>query len=354
MTRKRNFPRLLALLCAGVLLTGCASARKIPAQPAASPTAAAAAQGTETPRRVSGFGLYFDTAVTVTLYEPEDGLLDDIWAACARYEQLLSKTVAGSDVDRINRAGGERVQVDPETWDILQRAGEISRVSGGAFSVSIAPLTALWDFTGGTERVPTEEERLEALPLVNDAAIVLGEDGTVTLPAGMSIDLGGIAKGYIADRIAAMCRTRCQGAVISLGGNTYVTGEKPDGSAYRVGVQDPQDGRGAAVAVLSLRDGSVVTSGIYERCFEKDGVWYHHILDPETGSSAMTDLASATVVTESSMTADAVATACIVLGSEDALRLLGELGLDGLLIGRDGTLWQTEGFGDKYGMVLTR
>lgn len=344
----------MALLCAGVLLTGCAPASENLAQPTVSPTAGDAALETETPRRVSGFGLYFDTAVTVTLYEPEDGLLDDIWAACARYEQLLSKTIAGSDVDRINRAGGERVQVDPETWDILQRAREISRASGGAFSVSIAPLTALWDFTGGTERVPTEEERLKALPLVNDAAIVLGEDCTVTLPAGMSIDLGGIAKGYIADQIAAMCRTRCQGAVISLGGNTYVTGEKPDGSAYRVGVQDPQDSRGAAVAVLSLKDGSVVTSGIYERCFEKDGVWYHHILDPETGSSAMTDLASATVVTESSMTADAVATACIVLGSEGALRLLGELGLDGLLIGRDGTLWQTEGFGEKYGMVLTQ
>lgn len=344
-------------MCAGTLLWGCAAQGGGDAQGTASPAqtvTAAPAQTAEQVNQTSGFGIYFDTVVTVTLYGPEDGLLEDIWAACGRYEQLLSKTVAGSDVDRINQSSGEPVQVDPETWEILRRAKEVSRQSGGAFSVTIAPLTALWDFTGGTERVPSEEERLAALPLVDDEAIILGEDGTVTLPKGHIIDLGGIAKGYIADQIAAMCRARSQGAVISLGGNTYVTGSKPDGTAYRVGIQDPVSGRGASAAIISLQDGTVVTSGIYERCFEKDGVSYHHILDPKTGSSAMTDLASATVVGSDSMTADAVATACIVLGSEDALQLLADMGLDGLLIGRDGTLWQTEGFAEKYAMSLTQ
>lgn len=349
----------MALMCAGALLGGCA-AQGSEGTPGKATTAektaavTAAGQTADAVNQVSGFGIYFDTAITITLYAPEEGLLDDIWAACGRYERLLSKTIADSDVDRINHSSGEPVQVDPETWEILRRAKEISRQSGGAFSVTIAPLTALWDFTGGTERMPSEKERLAALPLVNDEAITLGEDGTVTLPEGRIIDLGGIAKGYIADQIAAMCRTRSLGAVISLGGNTYVTGSKPDGTAYRVGIQNPVSGRGAAAAVISMQDGTVVTSGIYERCFEKDGVSYHHILDPKTGSSAMTDLASATVVGNDSMTADAVATACIVLGSGEALKLLAEMGLDGLLIGRDGTLWQTEGFAEKYAMTLAQ
>lgn len=298
--------------------------------------------------------MYFDTVVTLTLFEPEDGLLEDIWSACQRYEQLLSKTIEGSDVSRINSAQGQPVSVNAETMAILRRAREINQASQGAFAISIAPLTELWDFTGGTERMPTDAERLATLPLVNDRAILLGEDNTVTLPSGMRIDLGGIAKGYIADQVAAMCRERAAGAIINLGGNTYVTGKKPDGTLYRVGIQDPESGRGESLAVLTLAEGSVVTSGIYERCFEKDGVQYHHILDPQTGLSAMTDLASATVVSDSSMTADAVATACIVLGSDQALTLLNTLGLDGMLIGRDGTIWQTEGFADQYTLQLAQ
>ena len=108
-------------------------------------------------------GFYFDTVVTIVLYGAPEGLLDEIWADCARYEQLLSKTIQGSDVDRINHAGGQPVQVDHETWEILRRAIEVSDSSGHAFSVTIAPLTALWDFTGGTNRMPTDEERLAAL-----------------------------------------------------------------------------------------------------------------------------------------------------------------------------------------------
>ena len=147
-------------------------------------------------------GFYFDTVVTIVLYGAPEGLLDEIWADCARYEQLLSKTIQGSDVDRINHAGGQPVQVDHETWEILRRAVEVSDSSGHDFSVTIAPLTALWDFTDGTNRMPTDEERLAALPLVNDDLLVLGENDTVTLPEGMEVDLGGIAKGYIADQIA--------------------------------------------------------------------------------------------------------------------------------------------------------
>lgn len=314
----------LILLLAMLLMTGCTVQE--PPEATTAPTAAQAVKRSQV-------GFYFDTVVTVTLYDGEDGLMDEIMAACARYEQLLSKTIEGSDVDRINKAGGESVTVDAETWEILRRAKEISRITEGAFAVTIAPLTAMWDFTGGTQRMPTDEERLAALPLVDDSAIILGEGNTVTLPKGVQIDLGGIAKGYIADKVAEMVKDRASGAVLSLGGNVYVLGHKPDGTVFNVGIQDP-DGP-SPIAVVSTTDISVVTSGIYERQFEKDGVIYHHILDPKTGLPSQSDLSSATIVARSSMDADALATALIVLGREKALQLMQEQGIQGVLITRD-------------------
>ncbi len=346
---KRIGYHLLALALCALLLTGCTATQ--PPEEGAGATAtllptAAAATGTE---KTSGYGWYFDTLVTFTLYGADPEALNDALAACARYESLLSKTVEGSDVWRINHAGGQTVTVSPETWGILQRAKEISAATDGAFSITIAPISAMWDFTDGTKRMPTDAERLAALPLVDDSAIVLGEGYTVTLPAGVQIDLGGIAKGYIADQIAALLKPRCMGAIISLGGNTYVVGDKPDGSLNTVGVQDPFSATGQLEAVISCKNISAVTSGTYERGFAgEDGVWYHHILDPKTGLPAVTDLVSATLVMDSSMTADALATAFIVVGSEQALRLATEMGVDAVFITRDGRTLMTEGFEEKY------
>jgi len=321
--RSPSLVRLLVLLLALTVLGGCAA----PPEPAPQPTAA--------PVKRSGVGFYFDTVVTATLYGAPEGTLDEIWAECERYERLLSKTIPGSDVDRINKAGGQAVTVDPETWEILRWAREISSLTNGAFAVTIAPLTAMWDFTDGTQRMPTDEERLAALPLVDDSAIILGENNTVTLPAGMEIDLGGIAKGYIADRMAEMLRGKASGVILSLGGNVYVLGQKPDGTTYNVGIQDPDGKNGEVLAVVNTTDRSVVTSGIYERQFVKDGISYHHILDPVDGLPSRSDLASATIVGTSSMDADALATACIVMGREKALKFMQEQGIEGVLVTRD-------------------
>lgn len=299
------------------------------------------------PKRITGTGFYFDTVVALTLYGAPEGLMEEMWQACARWERMLSRTVSGSDVDRINRAEGETVTVEAETWELLQAARDLSERTGGAFSVTIAPLSSLWHFTGDEHVLPSAEAVQAALPLVDDRCIVLGEGNTVTLPAGMQIDLGGIAKGYIADCMAEMIRGRVSGAILNFGGNVYVLGQKPDGSAFRVGVADPADPASSA-AILTVRDTSVVTSGTYQRCFTLDGTTYHHILDPATGFPAQTGLLSATVVAESSMTADALATACIVLGEEQALLLLEEMGLQGLLIREDGRIVMTPGMAEEY------
>ena len=351
MTKMKHRQLLLLLLAMCLLLSGCRANEQGDSNPSAAaailPTASAAELPDPT-KKTTGVGFYFDTVVSLTLYGAPEGIIDEVWAACARYENLLSKTVAGSDVSRINAANGETVTVDPETWQILRRAKEISAITDGAFSITIAPLTALWTFTDTVSNlVPTDEARTRLLPLVDDQKIVLGENNTVTLPAGMEIDLGGVAKGYIADKVAELLRDRTTAAIISLGGNVYTTGQKPDGSRFGVGIKDPHN-PAASKAAIYTGDGTVVTSGTYERGFSFGGVRFHHILDPQTGWPSQSDLVSATFVMDSSMTADALATACIVIGSEKSLALARELGLDAMFIKDDGTAVFTQGFEEKY------
>ena len=344
---RKKLLRCLAMLLVCLLLTGCSGTKGATVQPGLIPTAQAA----ETPdpnKKTTGTGFYFDTVVTLTLWGAPEGLVNEVWAACDRYERLLSKTIAGSDVSRINAANGQTVTVDPETWDILRRAKEINALTDGAFSITIAPVTALWSFTGmTTNTVPTDAARLQAVTRVDDQKIVLGENNTVTLPAGMQIDLGGIAKGYIADEVAKIIKDKAYAGIISLGGNVYTIGRKPDGSRFSVGITDPWASY-TYKGVIYTESCTVVTSGTYERGFDFGGVRYHHILDPKTGWPAQSDLVSATFVMDSSMTADALATACIVIGSEKALALASGLGLDALLIKKDGTILFTQGFEEKY------
>ncbi len=350
MTKKQpNIWLLLLAVC--LLLTGCTAKQQGDAAPPAGTAVLPSASADELPdptRKTTGIGFYFDTVVSLTLYGAPEGIMDEVWAACARYEGLLSKTISTSDVSRINAAMGQPVKVDPETWEILRRAKEISALTGGAFSITIAPITGLWSFTDTVvNTVPTDEARLSLLPLVDDQQIILGDDHTVTLPAGMEIDLGGIAKGYIADKVAELLRGRTTAAIISLGGNVYTAGQKPDGSRFSVGIKDPAN-PAASKAIIYTGDCTVVTSGTYERGFNFGGVRYHHILDPKTGWPAQSDLVSASFVMDSSMTADALATACIVIGSEKSLELARSLGLDAMFIKDDGTVLFTEGFEEKY------
>ncbi len=324
--------RLLTLLLCALLMTGCA----------AQPTQAADIQQT------SGNGFFFDTWISVILYGADDTVLDEIWAACDYYENMLSRTVENSDVSRINRSNGRMVRVSEDTWNILREAKEISAMTDGAFSVTIAPISAMWDFTDGTKKMPTDEERIAALSLVDDQKIVLGQNNTVILPVGMKVDLGGIAKGYIADRIAEMLTGRVYGAIISLGGNVYVSGDKPNGQPNIIGIRDPWGGMNDIMGRVFTKNTSVVTSGTYERFFEKDGVTYHHILDPKTGSSAVSDLVSATFVMPNSMAADALATACIVKGLDWSLQFAEEHGLDAIFITRDGETYLSKSFADHH------
>lgn len=293
-------------------------------------------------------GFYLDTVITLTAYTDRPELLEAGLEECGRYEQLLSRTVEGSDVWRINHADGQTVTVDPETAEILRTAVQISEISGGAFDVTIAPASTLWNFTDGEGKIPAAEALAEAAALVDWQAIRI-EGNEVTLPAGRMIDLGGIAKGYIADAVKEKLEAAgIESAILSFGGNIVAIGQKPDGSPWRVGIQDIDQPTGVPMMVSLNFGGSTVTSGIYERGFEVDGIRYHHILDTATGWPVQNELASVTIFSEGSMMGDALSTAAFALGTEEGARLIEGLeGTEALFITRDRQAIGTSGVG-KY------
>lgn len=317
---------LAAALCLAVFLTGGALA--------------------ETKESAVGFQL--DTVITLTAYCEDKTVLEDALKECGRYEQLLSKTIEGSDVWRINHAGGEPVEVDPVTAEVIREALAISSVSEGAFDVTIAPASALWDFKAETPALPDADELAEAASRTDWRKVQM-EGNTVTLPAGMMIDLGGIAKGYIGDAVRAYLENRgITSAVLSFGGNIVTIGTKPDGKPWKIGVQDIDRPTGEYMLVVESSGGCAVTSGIYERGFEIDGVRYHHLLEPATGWPVQNSLASVTILTDSSARADGLSTAAFVLGEEKGMALIEELkDTEAIFIRRDRTVLYSSG-AEKY------
>lgn len=299
------------------------------------------------PKKQTDVGFYLDTVITLTAYVDDEQVLKDAMKECERYEKLLSRTIEGSDVWRINHAGGEPVTVSEDTIAIIETARKISELSGGMFDITIAPASTLWDFTSGVAVLPDAEALADAAARV-DYTRVVADGNTVTLPAGMMIDLGGIAKGYIADAVKNWLIERgVMSAVLSFGGNIVCIGTKPDGSLWKVGIQDIDRPTGEYMLVTTNAGGSTVTSGIYERGFDYDGTYYHHILDPKTGWPVQNELASVTIISDSSMWGDALATAAFALGTEKGTALIESIdGVEAVFIARNRTVTGTSGAGD--------
>ena len=279
---------------------------------------------TVTPITRTSFKL--DTVITITIYDSEDtSLLDGAMEICDYYENLLSRTRESSDIYQLNQ--GTRRKVSDETADLLRLALSYSKKTNGLFDPTIGPVSSLWDFHSEKPEVPSEELIQTALPLVDYRKVTL-EDHTVTFQEeGMLLDLGGIAKGYIADRIKEyLVEQGGTSAIINLGGNVLCVGERPDGTPFQVGIQQPfTDSASAEIGPLQIQDRSVVTSGIYQRCFEKEGVFYHHILDPGTGYPCDNELVSVTVICDQSVDGDALSTSCFLMGLEKGLDFVRDL-----------------------------
>lgn len=301
--------------------------------------------GETIPPKLTEVGFYLDTVITLTAYTEDKRVLKDALEECGRYEKILSRTVEGSDVWRINHAKGETVEVSNDTMNILRCAQEISEKSGGAFDVTIAPVSTMWNFTKEPHELPDAEELAKAAEFVDYTRMKL-EGNKVTLPEGMMIDLGGIAKGYIADQVKAYLEKQgVKYAILSFGGNIVAIGsEKPDGTPWKVGIQDIDKPTGEHMLVSLNKGGSTVTSGTYERGFDLDGVRYHHLLSAETGWPVQNELASVTIFSESSMEGDALSTTAFVLGTEKGLELIESLkGVEAVFIAKDRTVTCSSG-----------
>lgn len=316
--KKKTGIRLSALIAAIALLlstASCASAARTPAV---------------------WSDLFFDTMISITLYD-YPGSSSEIFNLCKEectlYESLLSPAISTSDIWKIAHADSYPVQISRRTADIINYALDFCEMSDGLLDISAGALINLWDIKANSLSddpvIPSDEEISKALATADYTGISI-QDGPAEDTALISlndpdcvIDLGCIAKGYIADRIDELLRNEgVTSSIINLGGNVRVIGSKPDGSPFRIGIQYPFADRGEPIVTVSLTDETLVTSGIYERYFEKGGHIYHHILDPRTGYPSESKILSASVRAPSSADADALSTICLLSGTEKGLELI--------------------------------
>lgn len=298
---------------------------------------------------VSDTGFFFDTVVNITLYNTKDtSLIEECFSLMKKYEDLLSRTRENSDIWKINHSEGKPVEVSEDTIFLLQTALHYAQLSDGAFDISIAPVTDLWDFKNEAETAVPDETRIkEALSHVNYKNITITDRTVTLLDPKAAIDLGGIAKGYIADRLKAFLVSQgITSGLIDLGGNLLTIGSKPDGSDWKMGVRKPfAETASQLSATVTFSDASLVTSGTYERYFKKDGILYHHLLDPATGVPASTGLTSVSILASSSTDCDALSTTCFLLGLKDGMALIETLpDTEALFISEDGSLHRSSGF----------
>jgi FAD:protein FMN transferase len=270
-----------------------------------------------------------------------------------RIEGNLSKYLTGSEIDRINQSAGICCEpVSLETYMVLSEAVEFSKLCHGLFDVTIGPLVELWNSSKVTQRAPQGSEIREILPLVNYEDLNFDPDRrTVGLnKAGQSIDLGGIGKGFAGDRFLSIYQDfGITSAFSNIGGNVVTLGTKPDGSPWHVGILNPRQGE-SLIGSVSVTGKSVVTSGDYQRYFTDDqGKRHHHILNPVTGFPSESGLISVSIITERSITADALSTIIFVAGMDKGLEILKSFpGTEAILIDSDLQVFITSGLQGSF------
>lgn len=260
-------------------------------------------------------GTYFDTIITITLYDKDQSsYLDGCMKLAEKYENYFSTTIPTSDIAKINSSAGSPVEVHQDTIDIIKKSIEYSEMTDGRFDITIGKLSSLWQKAIKTKTVP-DADAIESARQTVDYKNIKISGKSVKIALGQAIDLGGIAKGYIADKMASYLKKHgVKSALINLGGNVYCMNEKPDGSKYNVGIKKPFSKTGEVASSFECANKSVVTSGVYERYFSKDGINYHHIINPKTGLPCFNGLYSVTVISDKSTDGDALSTALFFLG----------------------------------------
>ncbi len=274
-----------------------------------------------------------DTIITLQIYNDDPNIdvqqvIDETELLVQSYENLISKTVEGSFTSELNKNGSfdatDKVYRDL-VYFLVDRSQFYATLSEGAFDVTVEPLVRLWDINNGNTEVPSQDKIDAAVSLI-DYNNFTYDPNVYTLANGSTVDFGAIAKGYMADLLKASLMSKgINSGLVNLGGNVITIGEKPGGKEWVIGVQDPQEPTGEILGTLRVKNKTIVTSGNYERYFIKDGVRYHHILDPKTGYPGGAGLASTTIVSNRSIDCDALSTTTFLLGIEQGLDLINRM-----------------------------
>ncbi len=299
---------------------------------------------------ITASNFMLNTVVVINIYDSEEeSLTSESFKEIGRLEKILSADYDGGDLYNLNKGEGLQTKVAPELFYVLKESIKYSELSGGMFDASIGPLVSLWEIKDGTGNVPEDKKIEEALNLINYKEIELTEPYNVKLGKDMKVHLGAIAKGYIADCVKDMLMEKgVKSAIINLGGNVLLIGGKPDGGDFKVGIQNPYDSTGSYIGIVRVKDKSIVSSGSYERFFEKDGKTYHHILNPFTGFPADNELIQTTIISEKSLDGDALSTTAFLLGLKDGYAMIEGLeNTEAIFVTRDKKVYLTSGLDEK-------
>ena len=320
--------RILTIVCAGAALAFLSCAR------------------TETPMSRTEYVLGTSCSVTVHDHATKE-ILDACFSRLREIDLRMSVNAPGSELDDVNAAAGATaIHVTEDVFTVMKRALELARISGGLFDPTVGPLVRLWGINTDHARVPAPAEIARARKLIDWRDVALDDSArTVFLGRpGMSLDVGGIAKGFAADEVARILSARgVRAAVIDLGGNILAMGEKPGGSPWRIGVQNPDAPRGTYFGIATVVNRTLVTSGVYERFFWKDGKRYHHIMDTRTGYPIDNGIASVTVIADKSFDADGVTLTLFSLGPAKGLELGKKLRAEVIMVTADHRVYVSEG-----------
>ena len=301
-------------------------------------------------------GFAMGTVISQKVYGANgQAAIDETMKRIKELEGLLTFNLPEGDINNLNKnAGKTKVELNPVTLKVINKAQKVAELSNGAFDITVGPVVKLWGIGTEQERVPTTEEIHKLLPLINYKDLYVDELSGGLKNAGQMVDLGGIAKGYAGDEaIQIYKKNGIKSGFINLGGNVVTMGSKPDGSPWTVGIRNPrpQEGIGEQqlVGTITVTDKAVATAGDDQRFFIQDGKRYHHIIDPHTGYPAQSDLMSVTLVTNSSFDADALDTAVFILGLEKGKELIRQYGgIEAVFITTDKRIYVTEGLKGNF------
>lgn len=298
--------------------------------------------------------LFMGTVITITLYDQgSDKVLDKAFNRVKEIEELVSINDGETELTEVNKnAGVKPVSVSEDTYEMVKVGLGYSEDSSGSFDIAVGPLVKLWSIGLPEAKVPTSEEIVQVLDDVDYKKIKLNDDEkTIFLEKeGMMLDLGAVAKGYTADEIVEVLDEEgVNSAIVDLGGNIFALGSKKDNSNWRIGVQNPLSDRGETLGVIEVVDKSIVTSGVYERFIEKDGVKYHHILNPKTGYPYENEIAGVSIISDKSIDGDCLSTLIFSLGVDKGLEFVNSInGAEAIFVTKDKKVYLTTGMKDNF------